>query len=134
MMQPSGSTAETNNPRANWHRPSYRQEPRWPWHVAAAPSYKAGAPGAGGGGGFTAQVGGIKGSFGFWCRFELLASWSCFVERTTLNKLVNGKFTAPACGPIKPGDGEDDENDCNFARVCVCVCVRTAGMRRGCTE
>ena len=43
-----------------------------------------------------------------------------------MNKLVNGKFTAPACGLIKPGDRGDDENDCDF--VCVCVCVM--GMRR----
>ncbi len=71
----------------------------------------------------TAEGGGIKGSFAYWCRFELLASWSCFVERTTVNKLVNGKFTAPACGLIKPGDRGDDENDCDFVCVCVCVCV-----------
>lgn len=63
------------------------------------------------------ELGGIKGSFGYWSRFELLASWSCFVERATVNELVNGKFTAPACGPIKPGDGEDDENDCDFVSV-----------------
>lgn len=80
--------------------------------------------GRGGGGG------GIKGSFGYWCRFELLASWSCFVERTTVNKLVNGKFTAPACGLIKPGDRGDDENDCDFC-VCVHECVCVMGMRRG---
>lgn len=67
----------------------------------------------------------LKAVSGSWCRLELLASWSCFVERTTVNKLVNGKFTAPACGPIKPGDRGDDENDCD---LCVCVCVM--GMRR----
>lgn len=61
----------------------------------------------------------LKAVSGSWCRLELLASWSCFVERTTVNKLVNGKFTAPACGPIKPGDRGDDENDCD---LCVCVC------------
>lgn len=52
----------------------------------------------------TAEGGGIKGSFGYWCHFELLASWSCFVERTTVNKLVNGKFITPACGLIKLED------------------------------
>lgn len=70
-------------------------------------------------GGAQTEVGGIKGSFGYWCRFELSASRSCFVERTTVNKLVNGKFTAPACGLIKSGDGEDDENDCDFVYVLV---------------
>lgn len=47
------------------------------------------------------ESGGIKGSFGYWCRFKLLASQSCFVERTTVDKLVNGKFTASACGLMK---------------------------------
>lgn len=79
----------------------------------------------------TAEVGDIKGSFGYWCRFELLASWSCFVERTTVNKLVNGKFTAPACGLIKPGDREDDENDCHCHFVCVFRRVCAMAMRRG---
>lgn len=43
-----------------------------------------------------------------------------------MNKLVNGKFTAPACGLIKPGDREDDENDCHCHFVCLCSggCVR----------
>lgn len=72
---------------------------------------------------------GIKSSFGYWCHFELLASWSCFVERTTMNKLVNGKFTAPACGLMKSGDREDDENDCHCYFVCVfrSVCARRMG-------
>lgn len=50
-----------------------------------------------------------------------------------MNKLVNGKFTAPACGLIKPGDRGDDENDCDFLCVfrSVCVCVCMMGMRRG---
>lgn len=39
-----------------------------------------------------------------------------------MNKLVNGKFTAPACGLIKPGDRGDDENDCDFF-VCVFMSV-----------
>lgn len=69
-----------------------------------------------------------KRQFGYWCRFELLASWSCFVERTTVNKLVNGKFTAPACGLIKPGDRGDDENDCDFVCVLRSVCVCVMGM------
>lgn len=64
---------------------------------------------------------GIKGSFGYCCRFELLASWSCFVERTTVNKLVNSKFTASACGLVKFGDREDDENDCCCYFLCACV-------------
>lgn len=28
---------------------------------------------------------------------------------TTVNELVNGKFTVPAGGPVKAGDGEDGE-------------------------
>lgn len=40
-----------------------------------------------------------------------------------MNKLVNGKFTAPACGLIKPGDRGDDENDCDFVCVFRSVCV-----------
>lgn len=43
-----------------------------------------------------------------------------------MNKLVNGKFTAPACGLIKPGDRGDDENDCDF--VCVYMSVCAMGM------
>lgn len=48
-----------------------------------------------------------------------------------MNKLVNGKFTAPACGLIKPGDREDDENDCHCHFVCVFRRVCAMAMRRG---
>lgn len=39
-----------------------------------------------------------------------------------MNKLVNGKFTAPACGLIKPEDRGDDDWDfvCVLRSVCVC--------------
>lgn len=50
-----------------------------------------------------------------------------------MNKLVNGKFTAPACGLIKPGDRGDDENDCDFLCVCVCLCDGDEG-RGGCSQ
>lgn len=50
-----------------------------------------------------------KGSLGCLSGFELSASRSCFVWTTTVNELVNGKFTVPAGGPIKAGDGEDGE-------------------------
>lgn len=42
-----------------------------------------------------------------------------------MNKLVNGKFTAPAWGLIKKKteDREDDENDCHCCFVCVLECL-----------
>lgn len=50
-----------------------------------------------------------KGRLGYLSHFELSASRSCFCVKTTVNELVNGKFTVPAGGPIKAGDGEDGE-------------------------
>lgn len=54
------------------------------------------------------MVGG-RGRLGYLSHFELWASGSCFVWKTTVNELVNGEFTVPAGGPIKAGDGEDGE-------------------------
>lgn len=61
---------------------------------------------------------------------ELLASPPCFVA-TTANELVNGEFTASACGPIKPGDGADDGNDGTFFSSSASSCVCVMRMRRG---